>query len=290
MTANPTRAIDELNHRFFVDHPVDAARKIEDLPILDVVEATKRQPAKVLMPVWRNLLPETVAKLLRALPDELADELLAEMPPQHSVRSLGFMSEENVQKHLSRLDTSLRKDIETLMSYPNDTAGRLMNTKVSTFRRDMTAGAALEMLREGGLKTARSLFLIDEDQRLTGKASLTDVALANSEVTLDQLEQPILAVVRPVDSLSEVTQIFEKGNILDLPVVDLDGILLGAVTHDDIAQTVRTDATIDLQTMVGASREERALSSPLFTVRKRMPLASDKFANRVHGGRRGRCL
>jgi magnesium transporter len=54
-------------------------------------------------------------------------------------------------------------------------------------------------------------------------------------------------------------------------VLNLDGILLGAVTHDGLARTIQKDATADLQTMVGASKEERALSSPFFTVRKRMP-------------------
>ena len=58
---------------------------------------------------------------------------------------------------------------------------------------------------------------------------------------------------------------------MDLPVVDPDGILLGAVTHDDLVRTIQKDATLDLQTMVGASKEERALSTPLFTVKKRMP-------------------
>jgi magnesium transporter len=101
--------------------------------------------------------------------------------------------------------------------------------------------------------------------------SITDVALSDPETTLDMLEEPIVAAVRPIDSLSEVTDIFKTGAILDLPVIDLDGVLLGAVTHEDLARTIEKDATLDLQTMVGASKEERALSTPFFTVRKRMP-------------------
>jgi magnesium transporter len=266
-----TRAEDDLNQRFFIDHPVDAARKIEELPVADVADAAARQPVKILTPVWRALLPETAAKLLAALPDELSDQLLAEVPPPLAVRLLGFMPEPEMKKRLSRIDPELKKDLEMLLSYPEDTAGRLMNTAVSTFRQDATVGDTLQRLRDNGMNTARSLFLVDDSQRLTGKVSLTDVALARPKTNLGSLEQPIVAVVRPIDPLSEVTQIFERGNILDLPVVDLDGILLGAVTHADLASTIQKDATVDLQTMVGASREERALSSPLFTVRKRMP-------------------
>jgi len=271
MTADPIRAADALNRRFFVDHPLDAARRIEQLSATDVVEAAKRQPVKILTPVWRRLLPETAASLLRALPDDMADQLLADVPPAQAVRLLGHMPDDEVAARLSRLDPAIKKDLETLLSYPRDTAGRMMNTNVSTFRREATAGETLQRLRGSGMNTARSLFLVDEVQRLTGKASLEDVALAPPEKTLGELEQPIVAAVRPIDSLSEISQIFEDGDVLDLPVVDLDGILLGAVTHADLARTVQKDATVDLQTMVGAGKEERALSSPIFTVRKRMP-------------------
>lgn len=265
------RVEDELNQRFFVDHPDDAARKLEDLPLVDVVNAAVRQPIKILTPVWRALLPETASKLLRALPDEKSDQLLVEIPPPLAVRLLGFMPEAEKEKRLSRLDPTLSKELATLLSYPRDTAGRLMNTAVSTFRRDATVGDTLQRLRETGMNTARCLFIVDDSHRLIGKVSLTDVALAKPKTTLDMLTQPIVAVVRPVDPLHQVTQIFKRGNILDIPVVDLDGILLGAVTHDGLARTIQKDATVDMQTMVGASREERALSSPLFTVQKRMP-------------------
>lgn len=271
MSSDAITAMDELNRRFFADHPLDAARKMEEIPASDIVEVVVRQPVKILISVWCNLLPERAAELLRALPEEMGDQLLADMPPPQAIRLLGFMSEEEIAVRLARLDPAIKRDIETLLSYPRDTAGRLMNTNVTTFRREATAGDTLLRLRESGMNTARSLFLVDDDQRITGRALLTDVALAQPGKTLGELEQPLIASVRPIDSLSEISEILQKGNVLDLPVVDLDGILLGAVTHDDIALTIQKDATVDLQTMVGASKEERALSSPLFTVRKRMP-------------------
>lgn len=271
MSTAVTRVSDELNQRFFIDHPMEAARKIEELPTADVIETTARLPVKLLVPVWQALLPETAARLLSALPDAKSDQLLTELAPSKAVRLLGFMSKSDVEERVSRLDPALKKDLDTLLSYPRDTAGRMMNTAISTYRRDVTVGETLQRLRDGGMTTARSLFLVDDGQRLTGKVSLTDVALSQPTSTLGMLEQPIVAAVRPIDSLSEVTEILEKGNVLDLPVVDLDGVLLGAVSHEDLARTIQKDATVDLQTMVGASKEERALSTPLFTVKKRMP-------------------
>lgn len=266
-----TRISDELTQRFFLDHPTDAARKIEQLPTADVVDVAARLPAKILTPVWQKLMPQTAAKLLGALPDAVSAQLLAELSPSQAVRILGFMPEADMKQRVSSLDPSLKKDLESLLSYPRDTAGRLMNTVVSTFRQDATVAQTLQRLKDSGMTTARSLFLVDDGHRLTGKVSITDVALAQPDTKLGALEVPIVGVVRPIDSLSDVTDILKNGMILDLPVVDLDGILLGAITHEDLARTIAKDATLDLQTMVGASKEERALSSPLFTVKKRMP-------------------
>lgn len=271
MTTAITRVSDELNQRFFIDHPMEAARKIEELPVAEVIEAASRLPVKILTPIWQTLLPETAARLLSALPEAMSNQMLAEISPSQAVRLLGFMPKSEVKERVSRLDPTLRKDLETLLSYPRDTAGRLMNTAISTYRRDATVGDTLQRLRDGGMTTARSLFIVDDGQRLTGKVSLADIALSQPTTTLGMLEQPIVAAVRPIDSLSEITGILKKGNILDLPVVDLDGVLQGAITHEDLARTIQKDATVDLQTMVGASKEERALSTPLFTVRKRMP-------------------
>jgi magnesium transporter len=271
MTTDLDHIANELNRRFFTSHPVEAARILEGLTTGDAADAAKRQPVSVLAPVWHNLLPETAAALLGALPEEMADQLLSDVPSQLAVRLLGFLPSEDVSARLARLEPALKADLELMLSYPNDTAGRLMNTAVSTFRRDANARDTLRRLRDSGMRTARSLFLVDDAQRLVGRASLTDVALAQPGKTLGELERPIIAAVRATDPLGKITQAFEEAGVLDLPVIDLDGVMLGAITHDDIARSIKKDATVDLQTMVGVSKEERALSSPLFAVRKRMP-------------------
>ncbi len=271
MTHDPRRAADILNRQFFLDFPIDAAQKIEELGVENTADAVERQPAEVLAPVWRHILPDTAAKLLCALPDRLADRLLAEIPPPVAARILGNMEEQQRAGRLARLDPAIRKDLETILSYPPDTAGRLMDTRVATFRRDATAGETLRRLRKQRMKTARSLFLVDERHHLVGKVSIEDVALAAPKTRLADLEQPIIAYVRPVDTLSDVTNAFESKKVLDLPVVDLEGVFLGAVTHADLANTVHKEATVDIQTMVGAGRQERALSGPFFAVRMRMP-------------------
>jgi magnesium transporter len=271
MTTDPHRAIDLLNRRFFTDYPLDAARRIEQLGPDDVLPAVSRQPVQVLVPVWRRLLPDTAARLLQRLPDELSDQLTGELQPPEAARILAQMTEEERDRRIGRLDPAIGADLKAILAYPEGSAGRLMNPAVAAFRREMTVGQLLQRLRDSSMLTARSMFLVDDAHRLVGKVALQDVALASADTVLGTLESPVPVTVQPIDPLEAVTNAFETQRILDLPVVDLDGVFLGAVTHEDIAQTVHEDATADIQAMVGVSREERALSAPLFAVRRRMP-------------------
>jgi magnesium transporter len=271
VTADALRAADLLTHRFLTDFPLEAARKIEELDTAEVVDAVARQKAEVLAPVWTHLMPDTAARLLAAMPDALADRLVEELQPGYSIRILGCLPEEERIRRVERLEPAIRDELKSMAAYPPNTAGRLMNPGVSAYRRSMTVGQLLERLGETGMLTARSLFLVDEDHRLTGKAPLQDVATAPRDTALATLELPITVSVQPLDSLEQITRAFEEHRILDLPVIDQEGVFLGAVTHDDLARTVQEYATTDIQTMVGAGREEKALSSPMFTVRRRMP-------------------
>lgn len=260
-----------LNRRFFLDFPQDAARKIEQFDVEDVIEAVVCQPVKILAPVWQYILPVTAAKLLRALPDAIADPLLEELQPPVAARILGHMDADEQAVRLGRLAPEIRGELSAILTYPAQTAGRLMDTRVPTFRREDTAGETLVRLRGTQMKTARNLFLVDEQHRLCGRVRFEDVALHQPETTLASLERPVTAYVRPLDSQAEMSEAFETKKVLDLPVVDLNDVFLGAVTHTELVHTIQEDATVNLQTMVGASKEERALSSPWFTVRKRMP-------------------
>jgi len=271
MTVASQKVAESLNRRFFLDFPYDAARKIEHLEVSDVIEAVAGQPVKILAPVWQYILPVTAAKLFRAMPNALADPLLEELLPPVAARILGYMSTDEQVERLGRLDPDIGRELTTILTFPAQTAGRLMDTRVPTFRREDTAGQTLERLRSMQMKTARNLFLVDDHHRLCGRVLFEDVALHQPDTVLGSLERQVTAFVRPMDSQAEMSAAFETKKVLDLPVVDLDNVFLGAVTHTELAHTIQEDATINLQTMVGAGKEERALSSPWFTVKKRMP-------------------
>ncbi|MEZ5730133.1 MAG: magnesium transporter [Burkholderiaceae bacterium] len=125
--------------------------------------------------------------------------------------------------------------------------------------------------RDARRREQRSLFTVDEGQRLSGIVPLAELVLAAAHTRLADIARPVAAVVSPTDDQETVIEQLEKQGIDDLPVVDLDARLLGVLSARQIVQAVQDDAAADMQAMVGASREERALSPAMFAVRKRLP-------------------
>jgi len=271
MAAEPISVADALNRRFVAEYPIEAARAVEVADASNVIAALERLPPDILAPVWQRMVPAKAAQLLLALPDSLSTQVVERLPPPQVARILGFLGDDAQEKTLSMLQSELRDEVVELMAYPPNTAGRIMDTSVPTYLSDMTVEQVLTGLRASPMKTARSLFLIDENHVLVAKVALQSLALAAPDTPLAELEEPVAVALRPVDPVEEVSTAFETHRVLDIPVVNLDGVFLGAVTHDSIAQTVHLQSSLDIQAMVGASRDERALSSPFFTVTKRMP-------------------
>jgi magnesium transporter len=135
----------------------------------------------------------------------------------------------------------------------------------------MTVSETLDALRTTRMKTVRSLYLVDDEGRIKSRVLLQDLVLAQPTANLDSLSRPMLATIDAIAPREEVADLFSRHGLLDLPVVDLNGVLLGVIVHASLMQTAREDSSADIQAMVGVSREERALSSPFFAVKKRMP-------------------
>lgn len=271
MAGSARKAINELNRRFFLERPLETALLIEDAVLEEIIDDVGRQPATILAPVFSVMSPRKAAEILLRLPEALTSYLLSELSPNVAVRMLAFFDTDEANARLDRLDTTIAKELRRLMEYPPETAGRLMDPRVLTFRESMKAADALKVLRENRLTTTRSMFIVDAHDRLSGKIAIQDAAIADPNERLADIANPVAAAVNPMAPQSEVAEIFDRHRIADLPVVGLNGVLLGIVYNATLVEVVQRDASADIQTMVGASRDERALSSPFFAVRKRLP-------------------
>jgi magnesium transporter len=157
------------------------------------------------------------------------------------------------------------------MAYPPDSAGHVMDPRVTTFRGDATVRDVVRRLRTIRARRIQDVFLVDEDDHLTGSIAIQDVLLAPPDVRLDTLVQaspPSVEVFTPREGVLEA---LERTRARSLPVVDYDGRILGVLRQEEIIAAAEQAATADIVSMVGAGKDERALSPPMFAVRKRLP-------------------
>ena len=271
MTGSVQRAVEALDGRFLREHPWEAAQKIEELPPPEVARELAFLSAPVLAPVWRRLNPSVAAGVLAELPEGHASALLAELLPTETVPILGALDPDQAERLLASLAPPIRAEIDQLMSYPANSAGRIMDPRIAVFRETTTAGDAIIALRGSRTRAARNVFVIDNLNRLAGSVALQDAATAAPDEALAALAKPVAASVTTLTQRDEIAEVVERFRVTDLPVVDMHGHLLGVIPDTRLMRSMQEDLSADMQTMTGASADERALSSPMFAVRKRLP-------------------
>ncbi len=271
MNADPAPAIAALNRRYLLDYPREAAKRLESMSAAETATLLTAHPLRVIVPVCEHIAPDVEDALVAELPDTLLHALLAELEPIHGARLLSRLDEATRTHCLEVADPQIAQELRTLMSYPSDTAGQLMDPHVLPFRTDMTAREALERLRALRRRAVREIFLIDDDGRLAGRIELQELALAEPTQLLQDMKHAISAAVDDLAPREEVIEKLEQYKLADLPVLDFNGQLIGVIHQSTLVTAMQEEATLDIQTMVGASKDERALSKISFAVIKRLP-------------------
>jgi magnesium transporter len=271
MNAGTETAVAALNLRFLLDYPREAARRIEGMPADEVSAMLAIQPIHAVVPVWQNLTADVEQAIFTKLPEQRAAELLAELEPANSAALLNRLDDDERKRYNKLLSPQAGAEIRALMVYRPDSAGELMDPRVPSFHGELTAQEALARLRLTKWRGLRELYLLDEDGRLDGRVDIQDLALADPEQTLARISRKIVDAVQDTASREEVVEKMQQEAVTDLPVIDFDGHLVGVIRQAKLASAVQQETTLDIQTMVGASRDERALSSSLFSVTKRLP-------------------
>jgi magnesium transporter len=271
MSADAAPAVAALTQRFLLDFPGEAARELESMPANEAAALLAPHVLRAVVRAWEALAADFARAVLEHLPAELAHRVLAEAEPAASAAVLMLLEAEARERLLAPLDKEVARELRALASYPEDSAGRLMDARIIPLRVGMTVGEAIERLRNVRRRGLRELYVVDDAGRLAGRVELQDIALAEREKPLAEIMHGVQAVVRDLDPREEVVDILQREPISVLPVVNQDGRLLGVIRQAKLMAAVEEEASVDIQTMVGASPDERALSRPLFAVRKRLP-------------------
>lgn len=260
-----------LKQSFLRDSPSEAARAIEKLSDEESRRFVTGIDTASLAACFPHLTASRAEALFTPLATERKAELLTLLPSRFSLILLGGMSDAQRDILLAGLPESLRNDLKRQRDYAQDSAGRLLERPYDTIRSDMTVAEALEVLRQSGARKTRSVYVVDDGGKLVGKADMQSMAMADPDEPLADLLEGLEGSVLPTSPRSEVVKELERYRVDSLPVVDVEGHLLGVVRYHRLFEAIESVASADMQKMVGASKDERALSGALFAVKRRLP-------------------
>jgi magnesium transporter len=215
----------------------------------------------------------TISDLLEELPDHLRDDLaehlrfhqltraLEEMASDDAADVIADLPEPLAQTVIESLPQEDRHEVETLLAYPEDTAGGLMQMELVSVPENATVDRAVEAVRAKAEEAGafHFVYVVDDDHRLVGVLKLVKLLLSPPERPIRELMKTDIQVVTPEVDQENVAHMFKRYDLVALPVVDSGGKLLGRILHDDAADVLEEEVDEDILRMAGAATQEPEL-------------------------------
>ena len=222
-------------------HPADLADIVEELGPAEREAIFETIDSEVAAEALSEVDPRMQASILESLEPEKAADIVEEMSPHEAADVLNDMQEEASEDILDEMDAAPKTEVRELLEFEEDTAGGMMNTEYVSLHENASVMDALSALRgnEDLLESLNTLFLVDTDERLTAAIPLARLFLASGGAKLKELASETLLHVNVDEKQDRVTELFDKYNLLTLPVVDEDGKLAGVITADEIISVLR---------------------------------------------------
>lgn len=257
---------------FFARHPEEAADHLETSTPSEAEEIFSQAAPETCIEAFRRLSPAKALDILAEIDLDHGRQLIRNLDPPQAGALLGGLGTQRCDDLLSGLARAEAKELHTLMQHPADSAGRLMDPRITVFQPDMTVEEALERLRSiQQRRRVLDLLIVDRDGRLSGTVPIQEVVLAEAETTLLSLVTGVPVAVAAFTTREEIVETMERHKLTSIPVVDYDNKPLGIIRLNEMVSAVEEELSADLVSMTGASKEERALSKVSFAIRKRLP-------------------
>ena len=256
-------------------HPADLAQIFGDLPDRDR-EATfnllSERNGRLAMEAVSELGPEAGAALLATRSAEEIAKLAQEIPSDDAAALIDYLPEELSAAVLDLMRPKQSGEVENLLEYDEQTAGRIMNPHVFALNEDMTVGEAItELQTNRDVEIVFYLYVVDERNHLVGVTSLRRLLLVSPETPLKRIMTADIISARVDTDQEEVARQVASYNLLAIPVVDEENKLVGVITVDDVIDVIKDEATEDIYRLAGVAGDERAFTPAGESLRKRLP-------------------
>ena len=222
-------------------HPADLADIVEELGPAEREAILGTIDSEVAADALSEIDPRMQASILESLEPEIAAGIVEEMAPDEAADVLAELEQETTKEILDEMETEPVEEVRELLEYDEDTAGGMMNTEAIVLPETIYLSDALMRMRENEdlLENTHALFLSDSQGRITGSVPLARLFLADGGVELRELAGDRLISTKPDEKQNRVTELFDKYNLMALPVLEKDGTLAGVITADDVITVLR---------------------------------------------------
>jgi len=221
-------------------HPADIAEIVDQLSINDSITIINSLDDEIAADALEEISPERQVSLFEEMETKRAADILEEMSPDDAADLIGELSDERAQELLELMDPEEAKDVESLLKYPEDTAGGIMTTEFASVKEGLTARQTLNALRKMAreVESIYYIYILSDSNSLIGVISLRELLLTEPEQKVTEVMHRDIISVDVMEEEHDVAKKIAKYNLLALPVVKDENKILGVVTVDDAIDIV----------------------------------------------------
>ena len=255
-------------------NPVDIAGILDSLEGERLLFVFRLLPKDIAAETFVEMDSQSQESLIRAFSDSELKAIVNELFADDTVDIIEEMPANVVKRIIRNADATLRRSINEILQYPNDSAGSIMTTEFVDLKAEMTVEEAFEHIRATGLdkETVYTCYITDNNRHLTGVVSVRTLLLAAPRTPLADIMETNIIFVNTTDDREDVAKKFDKYDFLALPVVDREQRLVGIVTFDDAIDVLQEEANEDFAKMAAMTPIETSyLETSVFAhARKRI--------------------
>ena len=256
-------------------NPADIAAAFEDLEESKLPLLFRLLPKELAADTFVEMEPDAQELLIRGFSDSELKEVIDELYVDDAVDIVEEMPANVVSRILMQAEPDMRKQINEILRYPEDSAGSIMTTEYVSLRPNMTVEEAILRIRRTGIdKETIYTCYVTRNHKLIGMVSVKDLLLCeDDDARIDSIMEEHVITVGTLDDQEQVAQMFSKYDFLALPVVDTENRLVGIVTFDDAMDVMEDETTEDMEKMAAMLPSEHPYlkSSPLEIWKNRIP-------------------
>lgn len=256
-------------------NPADIAALFEDLEQEKLPLLFRLLPKELAAETFVEMEPDAQELLIRGFSDNELKDVIDELYVDDAVDIVEEMPANVVKRILRQADPEMRKMINEILQYPEDSAGSIMTTEYVDLRPQMTAEEAIKRIRRTGVdkETIYTCYVTDSNRKLVGMVSIRTLLLADEDDVLQDIMETNVISVSTLEDQETVARMFSKYSFIAIPVVDQEGRLVGIVTVDDAMDVLQEETTEDFEKMAAITPSEKPYfkTGVLETWRQRIP-------------------